>query len=303
VEKFRTNGLDLPLDWEHASELKAPKGESAPAAGWITALEVRDGGSLWGKIDWTESGSKSICAREYRYVSPGFYHDKTGTIIGLSSAGLTNKPALKLAELAREQEETMNPELLKLLKLDDKATPEQVLAACQELAKKGDALVQHQTEIAAIKAKQAETEQQLATARAAVPGLDKFVPRADYDLALARVKRLEDDNASTKALAHRQEVETEITNAVKAGKVAPASVEIFRKQCESTGGLAIFREFVKTAPTVVSADEVIRNRRPEGSGKVALSSEERKFISRMGLTEDEYRAGAVQSVEDEADAD
>lgn len=34
---FAELGIALPLDWEHASEHRAPKGEETPAAAWIEA--------------------------------------------------------------------------------------------------------------------------------------------------------------------------------------------------------------------------------------------------------------------------
>ena len=57
---------DIPIDWEHASDIKAPRGEEAPAAGWITQLEVRNG-ALWGRVEWTERGAAQVASREYRY--------------------------------------------------------------------------------------------------------------------------------------------------------------------------------------------------------------------------------------------
>jgi len=38
VAAFEAAGQPLPIDWEHATEIKAPAGDPAPAAGWITAL-------------------------------------------------------------------------------------------------------------------------------------------------------------------------------------------------------------------------------------------------------------------------
>jgi phage I-like protein len=40
VAAFRTNGADLPVDLEHSTEIKGPKGEAAPAVGWIKELRV-----------------------------------------------------------------------------------------------------------------------------------------------------------------------------------------------------------------------------------------------------------------------
>ncbi len=54
IDTFKSRGAALPLDFEHASEIKASKGEPAPAAGWIEELAVRDGGSIWGRVEWNE---------------------------------------------------------------------------------------------------------------------------------------------------------------------------------------------------------------------------------------------------------
>lgn len=343
VEAFSAQGVDLPLDWEHASELKAPKGEKAPAAAWITSLEVREG-SVWGRVEWTKEGARCLLAREYRYVSPGFYHDKKGVIVGLSSAGLTNKPALTLAELAREGDSGMK-ELYSLLGLEDDASDEDVtkaimamkeqLAAYQEKDKpegdEGDEydeenmavdddpdLAAEQTtvetppgdeddrtdkkELARVKTKLKAANGKLALARAWVRkhkgksgdddvSLADFVPREDYDLALTRVKKLEDKNTATETKVLAREIDTEIQAALAVGKITPATADFYRKQCQKEGGLALFREFVEVAPVILSDEEIVTGETPQGSS-VVLTSEERKFVAVMGLTEEEYRDGA-----------
>ena len=101
---FQTEEKDLPIDWEHSSEIKAPQGEPAPAAGWITAMEER-AGAVWGRVTWTERGAACVAAREYRYLSPVFTYDKkTDKIARLTSCGLTNQPNLYLAALNAEQQ-------------------------------------------------------------------------------------------------------------------------------------------------------------------------------------------------------
>src|ERR1700722_5080442 len=44
----------LPIDYDHATDFAAPSGRPAPAAGWIRAIEVRDG-ALWGKSRMDQS--------------------------------------------------------------------------------------------------------------------------------------------------------------------------------------------------------------------------------------------------------
>lgn len=124
---------DIPLDWEHATELRAPKGEPAPAAGWIRELvavanqETRPDGStlgpgVWGRVDWTPRGADSVRTQEYRFISPVFTHATDGQIRQVVSAALTNRPNLDLTALNRaegapaETEPTKEPAMSELHK-------------------------------------------------------------------------------------------------------------------------------------------------------------------------------------------
>jgi len=107
VVAFEANRGPLAIDYEHAQAHRAPKGEEAPAAGWITSVEVR-GGAVWGQVEWTERAAAMIAAREYRFLSPEFTHSKAGEILALAGAGLVNRPALVMTALSREQEPSMS---------------------------------------------------------------------------------------------------------------------------------------------------------------------------------------------------
>lgn len=94
--------MPMVLDYEHASELRAPQGLPAPAAGWIDRLEIRGASALWGHVDWTDRARQQIQNREYRYLSPVFLHEKdSGRIVRLTSVGLTNQPNLPMTALNR----------------------------------------------------------------------------------------------------------------------------------------------------------------------------------------------------------
>ena len=43
-------------------------------------------------------------AREYRYISPAFFHKPDGTVMRIEGAGLTNYPALDMPALAKGPE-------------------------------------------------------------------------------------------------------------------------------------------------------------------------------------------------------
>lgn len=90
AQAFKT-GDRLPIDENHATDLAAPQGLSAPARGWIVGLEARADG-LWGRVDWTESGKALLADKAYRHISPVITHTATGDITGLLRASLTNRP-------------------------------------------------------------------------------------------------------------------------------------------------------------------------------------------------------------------
>jgi len=104
VQAFQRNGVDLPVDLEHATELKAPKGEAAPAVGWVQELREMDG-AIWGRVTWNRTGSQLIATRQYRYLSPVILYGKSnGVIAALSSVALTNRPNLHLQALNQHGE-------------------------------------------------------------------------------------------------------------------------------------------------------------------------------------------------------
>jgi phage I-like protein len=100
-----SSATELPvlLDWEHFSE---QWGGSSEAAGWIEALETSDGSDgrlpgLWGNVRWTAKGKADVESGAFRFISPALVitNDDTRTVIEIVSCGLTNKPALRLAEI------------------------------------------------------------------------------------------------------------------------------------------------------------------------------------------------------------
>jgi phage I-like protein len=270
VAVFHEDDADLPIDWEHATEKKAPKGEPAPAAGWIKAMELRDG-AIWGRIEWTDKGEDDVVNKRYRYLSPVFVftrHDRR--ILRLTSAGLTNQPNLHLTALNREETQTEEKEmdLLKAicqaLGLADGTTDEQALAKVSAL--KGD----------------------LATAqnRADTPDLAKFVPRSDYDAALDRASNAEQRLADHEAQALDAEIETAINQALEAGTITPASKEYHKAQCRTEGGLERFKAYVESAPALGQDTDLEEKDLNQKQG--SLSEEDKAVCRRLDIPEDEY---------------
>lgn len=267
VDYFAARGLDVPIDIEHATELKAPQGDPAPAAAWIKGLEVRDGGAVWGRVDWTPKGAELVRNREYRYYSPVLLYDpQTLVIHGVASVGLTNKPNLDVLALNHQQKEiAMLPkELLAKLGLPETATLVEALNAIGTL----------------------QSDVQTALNRAQTPSLDKFVPRADYDAALARAGNAEQQLKQKTDAELETAINREVDAALQAGKIVPATKDFYVAMCRQAGGLEQFKQFVQAAP-VVGDPSGLDGKKPAGSAQ-ALNAEERKVVAALGLTEEEY---------------
>ena len=265
----------IPIDWEHATEHKARKGEPAPAAGWIEALELR-GGAVWGRAAWTERGAASVNSREYRFISPAFiFERKSGRIARLVHAGLTNTPNLNLAALNKAEnpnlEQIMFEKLLAALGLNKDATEEQALNAVEKLKGEKDTALNQ--------AKAAEGQ---------MPSLDKFVPRADYDVAMNRATAAEKALAETKAAELEKEIETAVNSAIEGGKIAPASKDFYLDTCRAAGGLDRFREFIKVAPDV-AGDSGLEGKKPDENTGTAMNSEEQQIAAMFGNSADDIQ--------------
>ncbi|MDH3998236.1 MAG: phage protease [Desulfuromonadales bacterium] len=254
VDALSARAIDLVVDFEHATELKAPRGEQAPAAAWITDFELKADGSVWGQVFWTPKGAAAVSMREYRYLSPVLlYHKQSRQIRSLSSLALTNKPnlfnkALNHQQTTDNQQSTSNqqtqPEedimlktLLAKLGLPEDATDEQALQAIEAL----------------------QADLQTANNRAETPSLDKFVPRADYDAALARAANAEQALDGRDSAEVESAILVEIDAALKAGKIVPATRAYYSAMCHQQGGLAQFKAFVAAAPVVGDAAQFDRD--------------------------------------------
>jgi len=121
VQAFIAGNMDLPVDLEHATELKGSQGEPAPAVGWVKELKVMDG-AVWGRVAWNQTGVQLIATRQYRYLSPVILYQKdTGAIAGLTSVALTNRPNLNLRALNRHGEGGGQAGAARTLSADERA--------------------------------------------------------------------------------------------------------------------------------------------------------------------------------------
>jgi len=268
-------GADLPFDYLHATELKAPLGEEAPAAGWAREYRINERGALEARVEWTAAARNAIQAREYRYVSPVFMYTRAGRIERFSSFGLVTKPNLSIKALNSEQAAAFQPPevnamdlaaILAALGLPDTATAEDAVAAINKLS-------------------QDKKDLQTAANSEKVPSLDKYVPRQDFSAMERRALNAEQLLAQQKKDDLEKAINSEIEAALKAGKIVPATKEFYLAACREDGGLERFRDFVKAAPPVT--DPVVPDGEYKG-GQKALNAEEQAAAKAFGWTEEQY---------------
>jgi len=252
-----------PFDVEHATHIKGPKGEKAPAVGWILALQ-NIAGEVWGMVDWNSEGREMLEKKEYAFYSPAFLYEEDGTVRAIASVGLTNEPNLdQLPALNREENTMPLPvELTQALGLGADADTTAALTAINTL----------------------KADHQLALNRAnAGPDLTKFVPKETHELALnralaAEAKVKETDDAKLTAL---------VDAAINDGKIAPANKEMYLAVCRSEGGVEKFNAFVASAPVIADGNKV-KGQEHQQNGE--LTKDELALCRATGVTPESWKA-------------
>ena len=260
---FAGRGMPLVIDYEHQAFNAAENGQPAPAAGWVNALDVRDG-ALWGQVEWTERAAGHVAAREYRFLSPVFDHDKQGRVLRLLGAGLTNNPNLYLTALNRRDvappinspgavmdTDELLERLRYMLNLPTLATPEEVLAeldkvkallAQPEAAAMRQALALPDTAGVGELLRAAQGHMVAAQGRLAEPAPARYVPRAEYE-------RVTHSLADLQAKTEGERVDRAVQAAMAAHKVSPGMEAWARAYCQADP--EGFAAYLDTAPVLL----------------------------------------------------
>lgn len=259
-------GGALPIDVNHASELKAPKGEQSPAAGWVEQLQVRHG-AIWGRVVWNQMGRAAVADKQYRFLSPAFAATKsTNEIQALLSVGLVNAPNFSLAlNRAGYTDPTVeNPAvdeaIRKALGLPEQATTDQAVTAINSLR-----------------------------TSAANPSMEHFVPKAQYDVALNRATAAEQKLHDHAAAQVEVAINAAVEDAVKAGKITPATVDYYKAQCATEGGLERFKKFIEAQPVIAAATDLGNRQAPGAEGGKALNAATMNVAALMGVSEEDIK--------------
>jgi phage I-like protein len=273
IANIKTVGRDVALDVNHASEIKAPQGEESPARGWfpMDSFENRNG-EIWARLELNAAGRAAVEGREYRYLSPAIVFDpQTNRVISIKSVALTNQHNLDLPALNHDQSRThQETDMLKAiavkLGLNADASESEIIAAIGKM----------------------QGEHATALNAAQSPDLEKFVPRAEYDAKNQLALNAQTELATLKNAIRKNEVEALVGEAVKAGKVVPASKEFYVDLCMQEGGADKFKAFIEQQPVVVQPGTDMSGAAAQAAG-VSLNAETTKVAAMLGVSADDIK--------------
>ena len=285
----------LPIDENHSLYLAAPQGQSAPARGWITKMEIRPDG-IWGQVDWTAAGRDLVSSKAYRAISPVLMHDKSGRIQRLTCASLVNRPNLQgLSALNSETETTMSFQttLAAKLGLTKDASEEDILAAVaardagqstamqSALAEIGtalgvDASASAEAIVAAAKTAKQNKAENVTALQASVEGLQA-----------ENVKLAKEVNTLTEGAA-RNAATSFVDSEIKKGRVGlkpqrDRYISMHMADAEGT------EELIKSLP-VLGATGTLTTPPPEKDGAVSLNAEQTAVAKMLGQDTKDYGA-------------
>lgn len=201
----------ISIDYEHQTLLAKTNGQPAPAAGWITSVEWRQGAGLFAQVNWTERAKAHIAANEYRYISPVILFDKQHRVVGLHNAALVSVPAIV----------GMEPVVAALAALASQHTP----------AEKGP-FMDRKLLAAALGLKDDATDAQISERIAALSALEKAPPLPKAMVSALGLAEGADEAAALAALTKLRSTPDSATLAQMTdlqGKVATLSAQILER--------------------------------------------------------------------------
>lgn len=273
LSAFAAHQADPPFDIEHATEIRAPRGEDAPAQGWIKELQVRPDRTVWARVEWNDAGKAAIAGKQYRYVSPAFRHTAAGEIFAVSSAALVTKPALVMPALAGQGRDNPN----------DNQEPDMSLLARIVGALGLAASASEDDAVAAI------TSQVSLASATRDPA--RFVPAADHQLALTRATTAEASLAALDTAAKTAAAEGAVDAAIAEGKIAPASREHWISVAHATPDA--FDKAMASQPKVLTPPTNLDKKVPGEGGdtdELGLTAQQIALAHDLGVEPKAYAA-------------
>jgi phage I-like protein len=254
----------IPIDYDHAIDFGAPAGAPAPAAGWIRELAVR-GGSIWGRVEWTEHGAQAIRMREYRYLSPVFQFISNGEVVRILRAGLTNNPNLYLTAISTAEHEDVDmdellTQLREILGMEDEADSDQILDSVRQLAGVGTMPGGGEAAVG-----NGDSD----------PDPARFVAMAQFQRALTELNLLRAEHG-------RERAGRAVDEALRVGKLIPAQREWAISYCQAD--FKGFNDFIARQPPMLQAGDSLGTETAVRRAKAEpLSASEIAICTQLGL--------------------
>jgi len=258
-----TRKTPFVIDYEHQTLTAKQTGNPAPAAAWFTKLEWREGDGLYAvDVAWTEKATAYLADKEYRFISPVFSFTKTGEVVELLMAAITNFPAVDgmdeilaaASTFFTHSKKTEEPEmdlvkLRKQLGLAEDADEAKIEAALSALM---EAKTTAETQVAALTSKLEE---------AGNPDPEKYVP-------VAVVESLKTEVAALTTRIHNDEVADLVSQGIADKKLLKAQEPWALELGKSN--IASLRTYLDNAqPIAALSGSQTHGKEPEGKATEA----------------------------------
>lgn len=318
IARHAQRGQPSVIDYEHQTLYKEKNGQPAPAAGWLHGLRWVEGRGLFGEVEWTEDAKAQIEAKAYRYFSPVFEYDKTsGDVLAIHMGAVTNHPGLHGLEPlsllaaataaflpAPQEQTTMNPLLAAVLATlglpnttDEKGAITALTAVgsikdLQAKAAAGEAATQVATAACTALSLPADAKPEAMTAAltavaAGRPDPAKYVP-------VETVTAMQTELAALTAKQLDAEIDAAIKPALEDGRLLP-TMEAWARELGKSNMTALTGYLEKQQPIAALTGSQTKGKAPAATAKgdAQLSDSELAVCSAMGISPEQYKAGAA----------
>ncbi|MBE2895462.1 hypothetical protein HPC38_01020 [Pasteurellaceae bacterium HPA106] len=285
AEEINARKVKMMVDYEHQTLWLDKNGQGNIAAGWIEHAEYISGKGLFADVSWTTKASAHIKQKEYRYISPYFLADKSGQVIRVINAALTNRPALHELEEAIAASDLVNQAkgnpMLELLKklfnlpaASEDALKEKLVALSNQQEKSGVAIT--------------DVYGRLEKANADVVALSEKAPDPKEYVALSELQAVQAQLNKLQSEVNADKVKNMIDVALSEGRLLPAQ-KAWAEKLGAKDATALSEYLQATAPAAFTQSQS-EGKNPNEADKVALSEEQRAAAKMLGMTDAEFQA-------------
>lgn len=294
------------IDFDHQTLRAEKNGQPAPASGWFSRVEWREGEGLFGVgVEWTAAAQAMIDAGEYRYISPVISYDKpTGNVTGILMAALTNYAAIDgmdevtiaaacakfnlshTAALTQElpQMEPILEQLRWLLNLPVASTAEDILANLNKLAD----MIKTDTSKDGVAAASCDLVALITERRTAIASLSAVPAEPDPAkyVDIGTFRAVQQQFAALSAQTNADSLDDVIAKALKENRLLPSSEDWARKF--GAKDIAALSAFLDEAPVIPALASPQTKTLPPSAPAGKLNESQVALCAAMGLDQQEF---------------